>query len=169
MVVSIRGFLEEDVPYKVKWINDETNNKYLHYELPLKEDKTLLWFRTLKNRYDRADYTILYNDEPAGLIGILSIDKEKNNAEYYICLGGDEFKGKGIAKKATELIFKEAFYKINLKEIYLYTEYDNVAAQKSFEKSGFIKQKLIKNDIKFNGKFIDRYYYTVDLENYFNS
>ena len=68
MGVSIRNFLEEDIPYKVKWINDDSNNKYLHYELPLKEEKTLLWFKSLKGRHDRADYTILYNDEPAGLI-----------------------------------------------------------------------------------------------------
>ncbi len=41
MNVKIRRFEEKDIPYKVKWINDERNNKYLHYDLPLTEEKNI--------------------------------------------------------------------------------------------------------------------------------
>lgn len=99
MVISIRKFKEEDIPYKVKWINDERNNKYLHYDLPLREDKTLEWYNKIKDRNDRADFTITYDNEPVGLIGLLNIDHNNKKAEYYICIGEDSYKGKGIAKK----------------------------------------------------------------------
>ena len=58
MNIEIRRFIEKDIPLKVKWINDEKNNRFLHYDLPLSEEKTLLWFRSLQGRKDRADYTI---------------------------------------------------------------------------------------------------------------
>ena len=68
MNVYIRKFEERDIGYKVRWINDERNNKYLHYDLPLTEEKTLNWFRNVKNRTDRVDYTVICDNEPAGLI-----------------------------------------------------------------------------------------------------
>ena len=29
--ITIRKFEEKDIPNKVKWINDNNNNSYLHY------------------------------------------------------------------------------------------------------------------------------------------
>lgn len=163
MAVTIRDFQKEDVPYKVKWINSSENNQYLHYDLPLNEENTYKWFETLKDRKNRADYTIMFNDQPAGLIGLLNIDFEAGNAEYYICLGGNEFKGKGIAQEATRLLLVTAKDNFHLNEVYLYTEVENIAAQKSFEKTGFIKQPIIDNHLVYNGRNIDRFYYIVKL------
>ena len=42
--VNIRPFTENDILNKVRWINDCENNKYLHYELPLDEDKTRAFY-----------------------------------------------------------------------------------------------------------------------------
>lgn len=166
MCVAIRRFTEKDIPYKVKWINDEKNNKYLHYDLPLREDKTLVWFRNIKDRTDRADYTITYNDEPAGLIGLLNIDQKNKKAEYYICLGEERYKGRGIAYTASKLLIDIAYNQLGLKRIYLYTETGNIPAQRLFEKIGFEKEGLLKNDLIHNGRNIDRYIYGLDLETY---
>lgn len=168
MVISIRKFKEEDIPYKVKWINDERNNKYLHYDLPLREDKTLEWYNKIKDRTDRADFTITYDNEPVGLIGLLNIDHINKKAEYYICIGEDSYKGKGIAKKATDLLIKKSYEEFGLIKIYLYTEVENIAAQKLFEKVGFEREGLLKNDLFYKGKKIDRYVYGLDVEEYLN-
>jgi D-cysteine desulfhydrase len=164
--VRIRKFDEKDIPYKVKWINDEKNNKYLHYDLPLTEDKTLNWFNKIKDRTDRADYTITYNNEPVGLIGLLNIDQKNKKAEYYICLGEEKYKGKGIAYTATKLLIDIAFNELKLNKIYLYTEVANIPAQKLFEKFGFEKEGLLRNDLIYNGRKFDRFVYGLDLEKY---
>ncbi|QBP42017.1 GNAT family N-acetyltransferase [Paenisporosarcina antarctica] len=168
MTISLRKFQEEDVPYKVQWINDDQNNKYLHYDLPLKEDKTISWFKTLENRIDRVDYTITYNGEPAGLIGLLNIDVINKKAEYYICLGGNKFKGKGIASIATKLLIEKSYKELGLQKIYLYTEVDNTPAQKLFEKVDFKKEGLLKNDLINNGKKIDRFVYGLVIAEWIN-
>lgn len=169
MLTEIRLFQEEDIPYKVKWINDEKNNQYLHYDLPLLEDKTLIWFKSLDGRKDRVDYTITYDNKPVGIIGLLNIDLNKKEAEYYICLGEHELKGKGVAKDATELLIKEAYSKFSLKSIYLYTEVENLRAQKFFEKCGFKKIGLLQDNLFYNGKFIDRFLYELNLNTFMNS
>ncbi|MED4689074.1 GNAT family protein [Peribacillus frigoritolerans] len=166
MNIAIRKFQEEDIHYKVKWINDENNNKYLHYDLPLREDKTLLWFKTLEGRNDRVDYTITFDGEPAGLIGLLNIDSKNKKAEYYICLGQEKFKGRGIASIATDLLIKIGYKEFGLQKIYLYTEVENTQAQKLFEKIGFEKEGLLKNDVIYNAKKIDRYVYGLNVGSY---
>lgn len=166
MDVIIRKFNENDVPFKVKWINDEENNQFLHYDLPLREDKTLLWFESIKNRTDRADYTILVNNEPVGLIGLIGIDSKNQKAEFYITIGVSTFKGKGVAKQAFDLLVRKCHKEYYLNKIYLYTEVENVSAQRLFDKIGFVKEGLLKQDLIQKNKKIDRYYYGLIMEDY---
>lgn len=166
MEIKIRKFIEEDIPYKVKWINDDENNKYLHYDLPLREDKTLLWFNSIKDRKDRADYTITYNEEPVGLIGLINIDNRNRKGEYYITLGGKRYRGQGIAMVASHLLIKEGFYAYNLNKIYLYTEVENTSAQRLFERVGFIKEGLLREDLILDGRIVDRFIYGLVVAEY---
>src|SRR5699024_1692830 len=119
------------------------------------EEKTLIWFNNIKNKRSRLDLTILYHDEPVGLIGLLDINHENKEAEYYVCMGDSQFKGKGIASQATRLLIMLAHEQLKLESIYLYTEIENKSAQKLFEKSGFIQEKKITEDIFYNNKHID--------------
>lgn len=166
MEIKIREFQKDDIPYKVKWINDTENNQFLHYDLPLREDKTLLWFNSIKDRTDRADFTITYNGEPAGLIGLINIDNKNRKAEYYIALGGTAVKGKGIATTASELLIEESYRKYNLNKIYLFTEVDNRSAQKLFERIGFVKEGLLNGDLIQEGRKVDRFVYGLLVEEY---
>lgn len=156
---SIRLFKESDIPCKVRWINDCKNNKFLHYDLPLDEGKTRAWFHKNKGKLDRYDAVIEYDGNPVGIIGLLSI--VDGRAEYHITLGESQYKGKGIALDASVLLLKYAFDKLKLREVYLYTEVDNIPAQKLFERCGFVKYCLDKNSAVNKGKLVDRYYYAI--------
>lgn len=168
MDISIRKFQEKDIENKIKWINDSSNNKYLHYELPLEYSKTLNWFHRIKDRTDRYDAVIEADNIPVGLIGLLSIDENNKKAEYYIVLGDTRFKGKGIAHRASKLILEYGFEKLDLNKIYLYTERENIKAQRLFEKVGFIKEGLLKEDIRNGHELVDRYVYGICKEDFYN-
>lgn len=87
MKISIRKFESKDIPKKVEWINNSENNKYLHYDIPLKIEKTEKWFENNKDRTDRFDAVIEADGVPCGTIGLLSIDQKNKKAEYYIAMG----------------------------------------------------------------------------------
>lgn len=161
--VKLRKFEERDVPNKVKWINDEENNQYLHYDLPLIEEKTYEWYRNLVGREDRYDAVILYDDIPVGIIGLLGI--REGRAEYYVTMGEKVYKGKGIAKEATKILLQYAFTNLNLKEVYLYTEEENIGAQRLFEKCGFERQFLEKDSARNRGKSVNRFFYKIKNSN----
>lgn len=166
MEITIRKFKEEDIRFKVQCINNSENNQYLHYDLPLDEDKTLNWFNSIKNNSNREDYTIIYDEEPAGFIGLLNIDYNNRKAEFYIVLSGEKFKGKGIATSASKLLIQEGYYVYNLNKMYLFTETSNKSAQTLFERVGFKKEGILKEDLIYRGKKIDRIAYGLLFDNY---
>lgn len=167
-IISIRKFEENDINNKIKWINDSRNNQYLHYDLPLEYNKTLNWYNANKNKETRYDAVIEFNGISVGLIGLLNIDEKNRKAEYYITLGENEHKRKGVAFNASIELIKYAFNTLNLNKIYLYTETQNISAQKLFEKIGFRKEGKLVQDLIINESKIDRYIYGICKEEFFN-
>ncbi len=157
--VTIRKFESSDIENKVKWVNDKANNKYLHYDLPLEYEKTLVWFEKNKNATNRYDAVIEYNNKPVGLIGLLGIDSKNSKAEYYVLLGESDCQGKGIASKATKLLLKCAFDELKLNKIYAYVEKDNLASNILLQKNNFKQEGLLRNDLFHNEKYVDRCLY----------
>ena len=162
--VTIRKFEQIDVPNKVKWINDNRNNQFLHYDIPLDLEKTYWWYlknQTLMNRYDAV---IEYEGIPVGEIGLVNL--QEGRAEYYVTIGEPEYKGRGVARKASDILLRYAFYELKLDEVYLYTEVDNIAAQHLFEKCGFYNQGIEYASALNRGKAVDRYYYVITAKEF---
>jgi len=170
--INLRLFRKSDVDLKVKWINDEEINTFLHYDLPLCPDRTLNWFNKIMSNNSREDYIYEINTDngpvPIGLIGLLGIDNKNRKAEFYIVNGEKKYQGRGLAAEATKAFLNHAFLKHNLNKIYLYTEVDNKPAQKLFKKIGFQQEGLLKEDLIFMGRKVDRYSYAIYREVFLN-
>ena len=159
MRINIRKFERMDIPKKVEWINNPENNQFLHYDIPISVEKTEKWFDGHEGETTRFDAVIEADGIPVGTIGLLSIDRKNSKAEYYIAMGEVSYKGKGVAKEASRLILTYGFEKLGLNRIYLFTEVENVAAQKLFERVGFIREGIIRQDIVSHGEYVDRIAY----------
>lgn len=161
VTVTIRPFEKTDIAKKVEWINNPENNQFLHYDIPITIKKTEKWFESHRNQTDRYDAVIEADGVAVGTIGLLSIDRKNGKAEYYIAMGETAYKGKGIAEEATRLILDYGFNMLKLHRVYLYTEINNIPAQKMFEKVGFIKEGILRSDIKSHGRFVERIVYGI--------
>lgn len=159
MKISIRKFERKDIPKKVEWINNPENNQFLHYDIPICVEKTEKWFDSHEGETTRFDAVIEADGVPVGTIGLLEIDRENSKAEYYIAMGETKYKGKGVAKEASRLILEYGFKTLKLNRIYLFTEVENIAAQKLFEQVGFEREGIIRQDIVSHGKHVDRIVY----------
>ncbi|MCQ2516229.1 MAG: GNAT family N-acetyltransferase [Saccharofermentans sp.] len=166
MLVTIRKFERDDIPKKVEWINNPENNQFLHYDIPLEVEKTRKWFDNNVGRSDRYDAVIVADGVPCGTIGLLCIDQKNSKAEFYIAMGETNLKGKGVSTKATRLVLDYGFCELGLNRIYLFTETENIPAQKLFEKVGFIKEGCVRQDIISHGQFVDRFAYGICRSDY---
>ena len=157
--ITLREFNEADIENKVEWINDERNNKYLHYDIPLTVEKTRCWFKNKKE--NRLDLVIEYNEIPVGLIGLIDIDTLSQKAEFYISMGRDDFKRKGIATAATRMLLEHSFNMLGMNKIFLNVDEDNVGACRLYENIGFkIEGRFIK-DMFHRGNLINRRRYAI--------
>jgi len=160
--ISIREFTTEDIENKVKWINDSENNQYLHYDIPLSVEKTLIWFQNKAK--NRLDCVIEYNGIPVGLIGLIGIDNINQKAEFYVSMGRTEFKRMGIATAATKMIIKYAFEALELNKVFLHVDEENKAARTLYEKIGFELEGNFVKDLFHRGRFINRCRYAIFSE-----
>lgn len=167
-MLTLRPFSHEDVPLKVKWINDPANNQYLHYPLPLEINATHLWLDRVQKMDTRCDLTIVFDNKPIGIIGLLNIDKiTHKSAELYITIGEYAYRGKHLAGEAMQLLCKKAFTEYCLDEIYLLTETGNTAAIRSYENFGMKQVELRINDaVNQQGVFVDRYMYRITKQEF---
>lgn len=159
MKVTIRKFERTDIPKKVEWINNPENNQFLHYDIPISIAGTERWFDSHQGEETRYDAVIEADGVPVGTIGLLSIDRKNSKAEYYIAMGEVDYKGKGVAKEASKLILAYGFETLGLNRIYLFTEVENITAQKLFERVGFVREGVIRQDIVSHEKYVDRIAY----------
>lgn len=164
-MISVRKFEERDIPLKIRWINDPFNNQYLHYELPLRQDKTEIWFQRIKNRTDRYDAIIEVDGVPVGLIGLLKMIGQR--AELYIVIGEPDFSNRSVATESCLILLEKAFLEFGLKKVFLYTECDNTKAIRLFEKLSFRKLFRFPNSDINRGKLVDQYYYELSRDTFF--
>lgn len=166
--VKIREFTKSDIEKKIEWINDPNNNQFLHYDIPLEYGKTLNWFIN-KNNEVRLDCVIEYDNVPVGLIGLVNIDKNNRKAEYYITIGEQNYKRKGIAFDASNQLLNYVFTELKLNKIYLNVDMENIAACSLYEKIGFQCEGVFVDDLWHRGAFIDRKRYKIMRHDFISS
>jgi RimJ/RimL family protein N-acetyltransferase len=170
--IRIEPITESDIPYKVKWYNDEVITRYLHYEETFTIEKSLEWLKKIRqdpSRYENV-IKVRVNDSflSIGIIGLFNIDLKHKKAGFYITIGEQQFQGKGIAKKATVMFLRHCFEKFDLQKIYLYTDLENITAQKLYERVGFKREGILRRELFVKGRFIDRCYYGMLREEFFS-
>lgn len=152
-MITFKKHKKEEIPLRVKWFSDPEVSCFLggseKYETSLESETQ--WFENYENSNDKLFYTIFFNHDPIGLVGLSKIQAE--NAELFIVIGSSEFWGMGIGTKAIIYIEKEA-KKMGTKVINLSVHEENNRAIKLFLKSGYKKTNKSNNEL-FMSKNLD--------------
>lgn len=109
MEVSIRPLMMEDAYTSVKWRNDSevfkyTGNTYNH-EITIQDE--LSWIKNVIQAENEYRCAIIVDNQYVGNIYLTNIGN--GSAVYHIFLGEKSIWGKGVARRASQLILKYAF------------------------------------------------------------
>ena len=151
----MRKHLEKDIFYRVKWLSNPKVNKFIGDKMGQKTSlkKEQAWFANYKKDKNKKFFTICDNSKPIGFVGLSNISKENKNADLFIAIGEDAYRGKGIGKIAMEWIINYGFKKLKLHKISLGVIKNNLHAVEVYQSLGFVTEGEMKDEIFYQGKF----------------
>lgn len=154
-MIKIRPHIISDIPYRVIWLNNPNVNKFIG-ELPgqkttLKKQKT--WFDKYLKDSNKKFFTISYGRTPIGFMGLSRINKANRNADAFIAIGDDKYRGKGFGKIAMQYLVEYGFTKLGLHKINLGVFEKNKPAINLYKKLGFTIEGKLKDEAFFDGKY----------------
>lgn len=156
-MIIIRKHTRKDLSYRVKWLNNSKANKFLGDRLG---EKTTLkkeekWFDDYEKNKNKKFFTICDDKKSIGFMGLSYIDKFNKNADLFIVIGDDNYRGKGIGRKAMLWLVNYGFKKLSLHKIRLQVYKENIGAYKLYKKLGFKIEGVMKDESYSKGKFYD--------------
>ena len=106
------------------------------------------------------------DDTILGLVSITSINQLNQSCILHIMIGDKDNRGKGMGYYAVSEMIRHAFFNLNLHRIELDVLTTNIAAQKLYEKCGFVKEGIRRKAVYKNGAFVDMYIYAILREEF---
>ncbi len=90
-----------------------------------------------------------------GDCGLRKIDWKSRKAEFFITIGEKQLWGKGFGSDALRIVIRLAFHRMNLNRLWLSTLADNSRAVRCYEKCGFVREGLLRQESFVDGKYRD--------------
>lgn len=123
------------IDLRVKWLNDSNVNQYLGSN-PTNQAKQKTWFEQYEQDETKNFFTIMANNQPIGVVGLMKIDLSRKTAEAFAMIGEAEYRGRGLGVAAIKYI-KHYASDIGLTSLYLGVHQDNQAAISAYKAAGF--------------------------------
>lgn len=166
-MILLRELKEEDAPLMLEWMHDVDIQKGFRKNMM---DMTI---ETAKSFCQNAKFShnllsgeslhfaiVDEKDEYLGTISLKNVDLFNKTAEYAIVVR-KKTQGKKVAKTATMLLLKKAFYDYKLHKVYLSVLHYNIAAIHLYKSCGFVYEGRAREHILINGKYETLEWYSI--------
>ena len=156
-VIYLRLMNPRDTDFIVKWRNSDAVRKRFIYQELFTRQSHEEWTETMVNTGKVVQMIICKKDDdtPVGSVYIRDIDNVHHKGEYGIFIGEETARGKGIGTRAARLMIEYAFMELHLHRLYLRVFADNTQAIASYEKAGFIREALLRDDVYIDNNYKD--------------
>lgn len=155
-MIQIKPHSIVDIELRYKWINTPDVARFVRDEPSKRVSRNEIkeWFENYrKARGTKKFFTIFVEEKAIGWMGLSNISKENENAELFIAIGEDEYRGKGYGYEALSWLLDYGFRKIGLNKITLGVVDANLPAINLYKKAGFVVEGHMKEDVKIEGKW----------------
>ena len=155
--ICLRPIEAGDTDRIVAWRNQERVRRNFIYQKPFTREGHEAWMRTKVATGEVVQFIICEKESgrPVGSVYFRDIDRENKKAEYGIFIGEADAAGKGIGTETARLAVAYARDGLKLHKLFLRVFADNLAAVKSYERAGFVREAYLRDEICQDGRFRD--------------
>ncbi len=155
--IFLRYMTDEDTDLIVAWRNTDAVRSRFIYRGAFTAEGHRAWIRNMVETGKVVQMMICdtKDERPLGSVYIRDIDREHSRAEYGIFIGEASARGRGVGTAAAKLMLHYCFRQMGLHRIFLRALSDNQQAIRSYEKAGFTKEALLREDVFLDGAYRD--------------
>lgn len=171
--VRLRAYKREDIPKAQEYMNDLEVRRNLAIGIPYpftleNEEK---WYSSLSGTSDTYSFAIetLEDEKYIGGCGVNKIDWKNSVVVVGIYIGDKNYWNKGYGTDAMNLLVQFIFEQMNINKIKLIVFGFNDRAIKCYEKCGFVREGVLRQELFRDGKYYDEYIMSILKEEYFGS
>lgn len=156
-LINLRPIVEADAQSMFDGFSDKEGMRLTGTKRTFTLEGTKKWCAGLFDANDRVDYAITLKDDPTyiGEVVLNSIKTEERSANFRIALAHQKYFNKGYGSEAMTLILRHGFETLGLHRIQLDVYDFNPRAQHVYEKIGFVKEGILRDDLIWEGKYHD--------------
>ncbi|MEI6414531.1 MAG: GNAT family protein [Pseudomonadota bacterium] len=157
--LSLRGITHTDLQGSMsEWVNDREVTRYLFRgAYPCSPERLAQEHQMRLNDNTNLELAIISTPEEVhiGIVGLHAIHPIARAAELRVLIGDKTYWNRGYGTEATQLTLAYAFELLNLHKVYLGVNAAHVGAVRSYEKAGFVREGLLRDEIWRNGCYYD--------------
>jgi RimJ/RimL family protein N-acetyltransferase len=158
-LVSLRALMAADFDTLYKWVNDRELVHFNNSYSPISDSSHRLWFESRCNNSVKGQYMFMINRndtyETIGSCQVNEIKHIERSASLQIRIPSVEQRGKGFGTATVKLLLDFCFNDLNLNRVQIDYFATNVAAQKTYLKSGFKIEGTLRQAAYINGQWLD--------------
>jgi len=160
--IALSKLTPADAEWLETWVNDPTTTRYMATgRVPATLEQVAFQIMQWQEPRDWA-FAVLISDQKEvdgqfqaiGSVGLYDVDWLTRKAEFRIILGAPHT-GKGYGTEATKLILEFAFSRLGLHRLWLGVTAANLGAVRCYEKCGFTREGVLRDDLFRDGHFYD--------------
>jgi len=155
--IYLRPLERGDAPVVQPWVNDPD----VRYSIRTFRPTGLQAEEEFISKANQDEHSLVLGiavkdgDRLIGAVGLQAIDFRSRHANFGIAIGVAAEWGKGYGTEATRLIVRHAFETLNLNRVWLQVYEDNVRGIRAYEKAGFRKEGVLRQDVFRAGRYWD--------------
>ncbi len=155
--VTLRALERADATAILPWVNDQDVIQHLLIHRPT----NLAMEEAFIDAVSRGDGDLVFGicrrgtGKLIGVAGLHRVDHKNRHAMFGIFIGSGASRGKGHGTEATAMVVRYAFDTLNLNRVWLNVYEDNTAAIRAYEKVGFRKEGVLRQESYRRGQYWD--------------
>jgi [ribosomal protein S5]-alanine N-acetyltransferase len=156
-LVYLRPLERADAPLVQPWINDPA----VRYSIRMFRPVNLQSEEEFISKANQDEHSLVLgivakeDDRLVGAAGLQAIDFRSRHASFGLAIGMPADWGKGYGTETTRLLVRHAFETLNLNRVWLQVYEDNVRGIRAYEKAGFRKEGVMRQEIFRAGRYWD--------------
>jgi RimJ/RimL family protein N-acetyltransferase len=157
-VIYCRGLRQEDSVAMSNWLNDDDVTRLLYQGLrPM--SAAAVWDIWSREQADNNTFPLAVCRKQdgafVGTTGLYDLQWVMRSASFRVFIGDKGSWDRGIGTECARLMVRYGFEKLNLNRVWLGVNAANERAVRAYEKAGFVREGVLRQEQFRNGRYYD--------------